>query len=544
VNDNPAIAIPAHVRRLFPVADWVTRALASDRLGAVRTVRWEEGTPFTWPVTSPFTFGPVPSGGGLLHDLGPHVLDLLGHWLGGPADIVSVAHNGLGGTETEVELRISIAGVPISISLSRLRRLDNTLVIEGEHRTLRVGTERAARYVEHDPDGRVLAQGEVPADPPTLRTRVGLFREQLVEFQRAIAYGPSRLPRLADTCRVTRLIEECHSLKADPLPRPWRSPRAARPLRVPAHVAVTGAAGFIGANTVEGLIERNSEIAVTAIGHSLPTFARLAHLDHRRIRYHGLDVRDTDALRAAFTGNEVVVHAAYGNSGTERQRSSITVDGTAAVVEAAKTAGVRRLILLSSMAVYDTKEAITLKEDSPRLTYQPHDYSYAQQKLAAERIVLANADESLEAICLQPGVVYGPWGPKWTVRALTTLRADNYSLPSGPAGGICNAVHVLDVAAAIGFLISVDEVDGQCFLLCGPQQESWGTFYDHYRAMLGLPNHGMADHAEWPDSLRHYYAEQATISTQRLSSVGFQPTIDLQTGMDHVASWASWAGLV
>lgn len=216
----------------------------------------------------------------------------------------------------------------------------------------------------------------------------------------------------------------------------------------------------------------------------------------------------------------------------------------AAVVEAAKAAGVRRLIHISSMAVYDTGETAEIDEDSPRLAYRPDDRSYAQQKLAAERIAFDDGGASLEVSCLQPGVVYGPWGPKWTVDALNALRADNESLPSGSGGGICNAVYVLDVAAAVAFLATADGVDGECFLLSGPQPVSWGTFYDHYRAMLGLRNHGIADHVKWPDRLRRFYAGQTTIRTKRLSKAGFGSTTDLPAGMSQVASWATWAGLV
>jgi len=539
VAGRSAVVVPAHVRRLFPSADWVRRVLAGGRLGTLRRVRWAEGMPFAWPVTSPHTFGPAAAGGGPLHDLGLHVLDLLGHWLGWPAELVSIAHNAMGGTETEVELELTFSGVPVHITLSRLRELANAVVIEGSTATLQVDARREARYVEYDAHGRVVAEGSVSANPSTGHTRAGLFWQQLVEFERATAGAPTRLPRLDDIFPVTRLIERCHRARPTPLARPWTLARTVRPSRSP-RVSVTGATGFIGANIVETLLEQRAE-RVTAIGHRLPKFTRLAHLDRSRLGQEHLDIRDATALKRIFDSSDIVIHTTYGNAGSELQRWSTTVDGTAAVVAAAKAAGVRRLVLLSSMAVYEPASA--LEEHCRRIPHRPQDRSYAQQKLAAERIVHDAADD-LEVTCLQPGVVYGPFGPNWTIAAIESLRADNRGLPSGPGGGICNAVHVLDVAAAAAFLATAGGVDNHCFLLRGPEAVAWGTFYDHYRDMLGLPHHNAADDDGWPERLRSYYADRTTISNERLHAIGFSPEIDLPAGMAHTAAWASWAGLV
>ncbi|POM25295.1 putative UDP-kanosamine synthase oxidoreductase subunit [Actinomadura rubteroloni] len=520
--DGPVVVV-AQVRRLFPAASWVRATLAGGALGRIRRVRWDEGMPFAWPVTSAFTLGPAASGGGVLHDLGPHVLDLLDLWFGAPPTLVSVAHNASGGVETEAELVLDVAGTPVSVALSRLRTLAGAVRFEGTRGTLRVDAQRAARYVHRDADGTVVAEGDVPADPPDTRTRAGLFREQFAEFARAIGGRPTRLPRPDELRPVTELIERCHRVPAARLPRPWAP--------APARVAVTGAYGFIGAAVVEAFADAGRP--VTAVGRSLPAFARLAHLDVVRA------VRDVRDPGGAFDGCDVVVHAAYGNAGSEDERWSVTVDGTAAVVAAARAAGVRRLVLIGSMAVY--RSAAVLDETCPRIDPGPDDRSYAAQKLAAERAAFDGAD-GMEVVCLHPGVVYGPWGPNWTVKALAKLRADDRGLPSGEGGGICNAVHVHDVAAATVFLSALD-APAASYLLRGPDAPTWGRFYDRYRAMLGRPAHGAADDPAWPDRLRRFYADPTVIDTARLRAAGFTPRTDLAAGMAQVADWAAWAGL-
>lgn len=538
---HPVIAV-AQVRRLFPAARWVRNMLADGVIGDVQRIRWSEGIPFDWPVFSAFPLGPASSGGGVLHDIGPHVLDLLNCWLPEPGTLVSVADNAIGGTDTEIELQVRFGATRAAITLSRLRTLANVVILEGSRGTLQVDIERAARYLRRDADGIVVAEGEVPADPPETRTRDGLFREQLVEFRRAIDRTPTRLPTPDELRPVVELIERCRREPATPLSRPWALDRipavsSSRPLRV----AVTGASGFIGSNIVEALAD--SWNRVTAIGHRLQAFARLAHLDHARIEYLTHDVRDSETLRRSFDGHDVVVHAAYGNAGSDTQRWSVTVDGTAAVVRAALAAGVRRLVLISSMSVY--RSAPTLRESCPHITPGPGEQSYAAAKYVAEQAVLDPAVAvRMEVVSLQPGVVYGPWGPNWTVKAIEKLRADTHGLPSGELGGTSNAVHVVDVAAAVAFLAAEPDVVGRCFLLAGPDSASWGRFYDYYRTMTGVLRHGNPDDAAWPQWMREFYTDTTTIDSDRIRRAGFTPQIDLDAGMAQVARWASWAGLL
>ncbi len=83
----------------------------------------------------------------------------------------------------------------------------------------------------------------------------------------------------------------------------------------------------------------------------------------------------------------------------------INVGGTATVVEAARQAGVGRMVFFSTIAVYGDSAGGILTEDSPP---RPDSF-YAQTKLAAERIVLAakRADGRPLGTVLRLGAVYG-----------------------------------------------------------------------------------------------------------------------------------------
>jgi predicted dehydrogenase/nucleoside-diphosphate-sugar epimerase len=535
-----SVAMPAHVRRLFPSARWVKSVLVSGRLGVVRRVRWSEGQPYSWPVVSPFMFAPAHAGGGLLTDSGPHVFDILLYWFGQPSHLRSFADNSDGGTDSEVKVEIGLGTVEATVELSRLRNLSGRCLVEADHGTLTVDTGFPARFVEQDRAGRVVGSGPIPVIPPAQDTWVGLFREQLADFDRVISGGGTQLATFDEGVASVRLLEACRIVRPARLPRPWRCPRAPR-RRAVGRVAVTGATGFIGSHLAERALASSG--TVVAVAREVMRFARLSHLDHSRIVYVQADIRDRPSLAAAFRGSDIVVHTVYGSDGPPAERWSVSVDGTDAVLEAAIEAGVRRVIHISSVAVYDDANRRSLDESCPTLPLRSGDLTYPQQKVVAERRVLAAGQRGLEVVCLQPTVVYGPWGPAWTTGPLRRLPQANHRLPTGSQTGVCNAVHVQDVADAALFAATATEASGLRLLVSGPRPVNWGEFYDAHRSILGLPRPRRFELAELDDALeRDLYRSQVVASTARLRALGFQPRIDFGEGMVNVAAWAHWAG--
>jgi nucleoside-diphosphate-sugar epimerase/predicted dehydrogenase len=536
--------LAAHVRRFYPMATWIAQQLASGGLGAVRQVRWREGLEYGWPAVTGFTFD-TGAGGGVLADLGPHVFDLLGYWFG-PLELQRCQDNSAGGADSETRLALRAATTGIEVELSRLRNLENTITIEGTHATLRVETERVARYQRWTADGVLVEQGDVPAALPATLTREGLFHHQLVEFDHALRGQPNTAATFAEATATVKMLEDCRERRVHTVSRPWephtsKSPRC-NYLAGVRRVAVTGATGFIGSHVVDRLL-REDATSVVALVHTLGKQARLSHADRTRLDVVRADLlADPTALMQAFSGCDAVIHAVYGNTGESLLRWAVTVDGTAAVLAAAGKAGVRRLVHVSSLSVYDATAVTVIDEDSPLLETDPRDLSYGQQKLAAERLVLNSTDDRMEVVCVQPTVVYGPWGPLWTVRPLRRLAEDNTVLPSGPSG-CCDVVHVHDVADAIAFLTSAPGLSGRRFLVSGPRSTTWGQFYDYYRGMLSLPRLSLSDSAAWAEHDRRFYAGSPHVDTSRLVGLGFRPQIDLDAGMEQVARWARWAGL-
>jgi predicted dehydrogenase len=118
-------------RRFFPAIQAIQRILEQDMLGQIKTFHCYEGGPFHWPVQSTSFFQKSLAGGGVLMDLGVHLLDLLIWWWGYPTQI-TYEDDALGGVEANCRLQLEFAAsFSGEVKLSRDWNYANRYVIEG-----------------------------------------------------------------------------------------------------------------------------------------------------------------------------------------------------------------------------------------------------------------------------------------------------------------------------------------------------------------------------------------------------------------------------
>lgn len=167
---------------------------------------------------------------------------------------------------------------------------------------------------------------------------------------------------------------------------------------------VTGGAGFIGSNVADLFLDMGHE--VTILDDLSSGYADNCAPQARFVRG---DVRDPETVASAMQGCAVVCHlaASVGNlRSIENPREDATVNllGTLTVLEAARRAGISRVVFSSSAGVFGELKAIPISEDHP----QEPDSPYGVSKLAAEKLCLVfNKLYGMNNVCLRYFNVYG-----------------------------------------------------------------------------------------------------------------------------------------
>lgn len=171
---------------------------------------------------------------------------------------------------------------------------------------------------------------------------------------------------------------------------------------------VTGGAGFIGSHIVQTLLNQGDQIRV------LDNFST-----GKRENLHGLkggleiiegDLRDVSTVTKAVHGIEVIFHKAafvsVPQSMDEPQECfDVNITGTSTLLDAARKAGVRRVVVASSAAVYGDSDDLPLKEETTLRPLSPYAVSKRVKEMYAE---LFTRSFGLEVVALRYFNVYGP----------------------------------------------------------------------------------------------------------------------------------------
>ena len=173
---------------------------------------------------------------------------------------------------------------------------------------------------------------------------------------------------------------------------------------------VTGGAGFIGSHLVEHLLAHSSSVLVLD-NFSTGRMVNLEHVkDNSRFSLHRADVGNYTEIRPFFEGIDWVFHLAALADIVPSIQQPMTyhqanVDGTIAVLEAARSAGVQRFIYAASSSCYGIPDAFPTPENTPITPMYP----YALTKNLGEQYVLHwHKVYRLPCISLRLFNVYGP----------------------------------------------------------------------------------------------------------------------------------------
>ncbi|WAL61048.1 NAD-dependent epimerase/dehydratase family protein [Thermocoleostomius sinensis] len=243
---------------------------------------------------------------------------------------------------------------------------------------------------------------------------------------------------------------------------------------------VTGANGFTGSHLVKALEQRGD--TVVGLVRETSDLSRLAGCQVQLV--HG-DITDRTALQTAMLGVDVVFHtAAYVELGLvdAAKMERINVEGTRAVLETAKAAGVSKLVYCSTIGVYGDTKGQVIDETFQR---QQADFSsaYDSTKYKAQQLVDQFAAEGLPVVSVMPSGIFGAEDPHFGPVLQTFLNGRLKVWAGGDR--MTGIVHVDDLVAAM--LLAVEKAAPGSHYIISTGDLSTREMFEFLSQETGIP---------------------------------------------------------
>ena len=300
-------------------------------------------------------------------------------------------------------------------------------------------------------------------------------------------------------------------------------------------VLVTGGAGFIGSHLVRAILARGDNVRVLDDYSS----GSKANLDGVDVELVVEDIRNEATVKRAVEGVDTVFHlAAFVSVPASMEDPTKCYDtnvmGSLNILRAAQEAGVHRVVLASSAAVYGERDEIVLENDTP-LPVSP----YAVSKLSMEHLAqMYTRAYGLETVCLRFFNVFGPCQspdspyaaaiPRFTQDLINKNQVTIY----GDGSQTRDFVFVEDVVQGILKASDVEEVAGTVFNLSGGKSISILELVDilhRFFPEAKEPTYGPARDGDIRFS-------QADI-TRAIEALEYRPNVAVEEGLRRTVEW-------
>ena len=293
------------------------------------------------------------------------------------------------------------------------------------------------------------------------------------------------------------------------------------------HILITGGAGFIGSHLARHFAEQ-AEVTVLddlRSGHA-------GNLEGVRCRFLPGSILDAAALKQAIAGAEEIYHLAAMISVPESvakpaECAELNTEGTRRVLEAALTAGARKVVLASSAAIYGDNPTVPKLESMLPEPKSP----YAETKLAGEKLLEQyRVTHGLGTTSLRFFNVFGPrQDPRSAYAAAVPIfiakaLCDDPISIHGDGGQTRDFIHVTDIVAALAYTGDSKDMSG-----------TYNVGYGQSQSILALAQEiiqltGSKSKIEYlpprAGDIRHSVA-----STERLLSAGWKPQSSVSVGL-------------
>jgi nucleoside-diphosphate-sugar epimerase len=342
-------------------------------------------------------------------------------------------------------------------------------------------------------------------------------------------------------------------------------------------VLVTGAKGFIGGWITEAVCAGG--FGVRAGTRSAAPSSRLSRLPVDIVR---CDIMDDGSLTGAMRGVQTVINCVRDDAD-----SDVTVEGTRRLISGALANGVKRLIHMSSVAVYGSAVGTITEDTEPVRTSN----RYAADKRSAEELCRTAAGPDLTITVVRPSLVYGPFGEEWSARFIRAIVSGALKELGAAGHGTANLLYARDLGEFAAHLAEAELPHYAVYNANGAELPTFNEYFDRLSRALGrgpLPPSGPAalgagvkrqarragrfvlrrhgariQHLAGGSALltstlkrmeeglrsgvhdgpADRYATRVIFAIDRARQVGFVPRTTLQEGIDASVQWARAQGM-
>lgn len=214
-------------------------------------------------------------------------------------------------------------------------------------------------------------------------------------------------------------------------------------------VLVTGGGGFLGGSIVKRLARR---------GETVVSYSRSKYQWHKEFGVESAtgDLLDVNSLTNAMQGCNAVIHVAAkaGFWGPPAEYFQANLEGTKAVLDACRKAGLQKLVYTSTPSVVHGGGDLNGVDESMPYPAR-HESAYSASKAAAEKLVLNSNGPDLATVALRPHLIWGPGDPHLLPRLVAKAKA-------GRLRKIGNGANLVDTVfvenAALAHILAVDKL--------------------------------------------------------------------------------------
>ncbi len=305
-------------------------------------------------------------------------------------------------------------------------------------------------------------------------------------------------------------------------------------------ILVTGADGFIGSHLTEMLLAEGYKVRALSYYNSFNNWGWLEGVDHPALEVVSGDVRDPDFCRHITSGCGTVFHLAaliaipYSYVAPDSYVDT-NIRGTLNMCQAARDAGVERIVVTSTSEVYGTAQYVPIPETHPRQPQSP----YSATKIGADAIAMSFYNAfGLPVVIARP---FNTYGPRQSARAIiptiiSQIASGERRIKVGDLRPTRDFNYVTDTCRGFMALGAASGIEGQDINIATGTEISMADTLGLIAELMGADVEYVVDQ----ERLRPTNSEVMRLcgdSTRIRRLTGWQPEVSLEEGLRRTIEW-------